>query len=209
MIPFEDLRSFLGNAHAGAPLLFVAMYSLLQPKDVLKSGTRGRIYAVIADNPGITLVDLACAAGVRHQTACYHVQVLRKAGCVTLRRSGNKTLHFAAGSCVGDADRELFSVGADSATMRVLLEVVRAPGRIRKEVTGALGLTRTSGAWHVKKLLRLGVLRIERHGGRARLFPDEARARRLLGLRGEPATLGVGWDEPTVEPTGWRSESPA
>jgi predicted transcriptional regulator len=186
-----SMAAFLGMAAAGGLVLSVlGLYSLFQGKEVLKSDIRRRIYTAIEQNPGITIVDLASIVGVKHQTVCYHLALLRKAGYVTAHQKGNKVQHFVNGAGFNDNHRELLAVGRDSATMRVLMTIVEKPMMIKKDVATAVGLTRTGGAWHVNKLVKLGLVIERKEHGMCLLAAVPERVALLMELTNGAKTEG-------------------
>ena len=172
-------------------LAVLPLYSILQPQEALDSQTRKDIFLAVSKSPGLTIADIARISGVRPQTARYHLSVLGKGGFVTTRRRGNKVHLFATGIGLPDAHRELLAVGAGSTTMRVLLEVVQAPGASRRSLRQATGLMRTAVAWHVRKLTRLGLVRAESEHGVSRLLPNDEMVRALLEIQGSSAGAGA------------------
>jgi predicted transcriptional regulator len=163
--------------------VFITLYSLFQPKEVLNSETRRRIYDTIEANPGITIVEVAEKLSVKHQTICYHLQLLKRAGFIVAEPKGNRVLHFINGAGLNEAERRLLAIHPKSVTMGVLLEVVKSPSIRKRDVATAVGLTRTGGAWHVNKLVTLGLVREAREHGHCRLYPIAENVSALLGIK--------------------------
>lgn len=178
-VPFEALGS------AGFALglgVFALGYSLLQPKDLLSNPVRARIYRVVEGHPGITVGGIAALVGVTHQTVSYHLDLLKKTRYVVDVERGNKRLHFRMGAGYNSDDREVLALAQSGVAMKALDMVLSSPGLLKKEVGGALGITRTGGAWHVQKLVRAGLVREVKREGLCRLYVVQERLARLRAL---------------------------
>ncbi len=127
---------------------------------------RGRLYQVIAENPGIHFSELRRRTGVGNGAALYHLSVLEKAGFVRVVVESSKTLFFVTDQ---PFDREDF--GLNDLDKAVIDAVDRSPGISQRDLGRQLGRSPVAVSRTVRRLLGLGFVHTRREGRSVSVFP--------------------------------------
>ena len=143
---------------------------------LLEQPTRRRIYSVVSDHPGSSGREIQRRAELGWGETAYHLDQLTRAGVLRRERGGRRDYYFPS-SMTWD-DRRLFQALRSAAERRILLELTDHPGRSLSELTAAVGLSLSTTSFHLRLLLRQGVVEGYRDGNQRRyrmVHPDRVR----------------------------------
>lgn len=120
----------------------LGLFSRVQGRGVLAQETRRRIHAAIEADPGVrfTLLRRRLAVGVG--TLSYHLSRLEAEGLVQRRRRGNRLEFYPP----GQAD-----IGPPGLDARIADHLRRNPGAGPADVARALGVSRQSVHYHLRR----------------------------------------------------------
>lgn len=167
--PWTDAARFAAGA-AVLVLIPWALYHRLRGERVLDQDTRSRLHALLRDSPGISTAEAARALGVDPTTARYHLARLVRERLAVTEGPARSVRYFAAGS----VPPELRAAHVAAREGHEVLAAVRAaPGATKSALAAALAIARPTLAWHLARLERAGLVRCERAGREARVFPHE------------------------------------
>ncbi|HLE48370.1 MAG TPA: winged helix-turn-helix transcriptional regulator, partial [Candidatus Thermoplasmatota archaeon] len=142
---------------AVAPRLAVLIgYARLQGEGVLSNSLRSRLLQLISKNPAITRSELHTAAGAGWSTVVYHLGILERHKLVVSYAKGRHR-HFFARGHVGRGDWDTAAVLRNTLARSLLALLGKAPGLGRRELARRLGVTAPGVAWHLRRLLAVGL----------------------------------------------------
>jgi predicted transcriptional regulator len=122
------------------------------------------VLALLRAHRGLGAAEVARALGIDRTTARYHLRRLERQG-LGVEHSAR---WFAAGTL---PPRERARHMRDAVSPEVLAAVRAAPGLPKTELARHVGLARPTLAWHLARLSREGLVRSERDGRAARVYP--------------------------------------
>ena len=165
-----DASLMIGAAAAGLLLGGLVLYHLVNRNNIFENDVRMQVYELVARTPGITIQEVARQVGLSHPTARYHLNVLAKNDLVVFLDKGNKMMFFRNRNEFSDHERELVALLRNPEAMRVYDCIEQSPWILRKELSERLGISRTSVNWHLRNLMRAGLLAESREQGKGFLF---------------------------------------
>lgn len=141
---------------------------------------RRRLYAVVAECPGLSLADAAARAGLLWGSLSFHLNVLEEAGLVEVATAAGRRVLYPLREEASTPDQMVLLLPA-TPTRPIAQEVARNPGRPLSEVAARLGLSPCSVHLHVRRLRQAGLLHHPSAVGPGYLSPTP----RLLALLGQ------------------------
>lgn len=151
--------------------LAVAAYHMLRRRSLLENNVRGRILQAVHERPGTTVTELARSAGVTHQTALYHVELLVNGGMLVETRKGKRRHFFANDGNFSPEERAVATVASDPGSMQILNLVRGTPDLSKSAVASRLAISKNTVNWHLRKLAASGLVVAEPRGGAVVLRP--------------------------------------
>jgi DNA-binding transcriptional ArsR family regulator len=121
---------------------------------------RARITAEVRARPGLSITDIALATGMGHTTVCHHLAVLQRRGMVVRERWGGTVRVFPTD--LSPTHRALLAQVRAGRTGQVLRALARAPHANPTSLGRELGLHRQAVQWHLARLERAGIVRVDR-----------------------------------------------
>jgi DNA-binding transcriptional ArsR family regulator len=157
---------------AAASALFAAgaLYHLVNRENIFENDMRTRIYELIARQPGVTIGEVARQVGLSHPTVRYHINMLQKNELIVFLDQGNKLMLFRNRHEFGEREREIVALIRSVEAMRVYDCIAASPWILRKELAEQLGISRTSVNWHLRSLMKCGLVGETREQGKGFLF---------------------------------------
>jgi predicted transcriptional regulator len=164
-----------------SPLLryLVAGFAKLRPPDVLNNKAREELMRLIREEPGVGASEvgrrLRSSTGAGWSTVVYHLRVLEKNRLVSSLIDGRHRRFFPVGE-IRWQDRAVLAVLKNDKSKQ-LYEALRArPGLIRRELAATIGTTEPGVTWHLRRLLRSGLIERRVDGRSPRYFPTNQAA---------------------------------
>ncbi len=155
-IPIQLVFSLLAWLHFG--------HKRVLYHNVLENETRNAVYLCIRDNPGITTSSLSRLLGMNIGTLRYHVEMLCRMGTVVPEQNCRGMRYYVnTGACSG-LERKVAGYLTEQSKSRMLNIVLQNPGSTRKEIASRLIMSGANVTWHMKPLLRDGIVRDEKKG---------------------------------------------
>lgn len=121
---------------------------------------RHRILEEVGSRPGMSITDLAGATGLGHTTVCHHLGVLLRRGLIARERWGGSVRIFPA--TFSRTQRALVALARAGRTGDVLRALAAQPRASPAALARELGLHRQAVQWHLARLEKAGVLRVDR-----------------------------------------------
>lgn len=148
--------------------MVVPLYTKLKRDEVLDNFTRGRLYGMIEDNPGIHYTQLKRKAGLGNSTLAFHLAVLEREEFVRSELDGAFKRFYPRNAQITDEVMDL------SVVQQRILHIVRnSPGVTQTEIADAAGVSKRVVNYHIDMMARALLLRVERDGKRTRCYERE------------------------------------
>ncbi len=138
--------------------------------NVLENEIRNTVYLCIRENPGINASSLARLLGMSLGTLRYHVEMLCRTGIVVSEQNCRGLRYYADTSVCPDLERKVSGYLNEESKSRILTIVLQHPGSTRKEIASRLIMSGANVTWHMKPLLRDGIVRDEKKGRFVRYY---------------------------------------
>lgn len=180
----SERSSLAVAAAAGAAVLapLLLLYHRMRGAASLENRTRKSIYDKVCSTTGITANGISGQTGVGYTTVMYHLRRLMTEGMVVETGAGHNRLFYKNGGEVSRDERELVSIGRDPQAMRLLNFISEHPWCYRAEIAHAMGVSTATINWHLRKLVRSGLVVEERDGKNAFLSPCREKMGMLLQM---------------------------
>ena len=194
-VGLEGLRAFLGRAARGLGSLAgaIPLFSRIERGGALDNPVRARVHDAIAQEPGLSLSDVAQRAGIAWGTAVHHLRRLESLGLVV---STSELAHrrFFIANTPAAAQRTAVVAVMHPTARRIAEYVTQRPGTDQAGLCQALGLNNPAASKHLGHFESRGLV-LSQRSGRSRLYhPTDGlhSALRLLGQAGPVAALAPG-----------------
>ncbi|MFQ5815603.1 MAG: winged helix-turn-helix transcriptional regulator [Candidatus Hydrothermarchaeaceae archaeon] len=130
--------------------------------NVLALPTRRDIYGVISGSPGLHFREILRETELGVGSLRYHLAVLEKNGIVVSREDGQYLRFFPAG--LSEEEKELLGMLRQRSIRKILGYLLMNPAASHREVVRNVGLAPSTVSWYLKKLERLGLLKLDKSG---------------------------------------------
>ncbi len=162
LIPILAVFSLLAWLHFG--------HKRVLHHNVLENETRNAAYLCIRENPGINASSLARLLGMNLGTPRYHVEMLCRTGIVVPEQNCRSMRYYADTSACPDLERKVSGYLNEQSKCRMLGILLQHPGSTRKEIASRLIMSGANVTWHMRPLLRDGIVRSEKKGRFVRYY---------------------------------------
>ncbi|UCE38313.1 MAG: PKD domain-containing protein [Thermoplasmata archaeon] len=143
----------------------VPLYTRLKKKEILDHFTRGKIYGYILANPGDHYNSIKKALDLSDGTFSHHIHILEKEGIIKSAREGIYRCFYPAGMRIPSSENSL-----KKSQLIIIEKIKETPGISQKDIASLLGVSSPTVNYHLKELLKLGIIESERAGMRLRYF---------------------------------------
>jgi DNA-binding transcriptional ArsR family regulator len=161
---------FLFWSEVGTVTLITAgmnLYSKLSKKDILNHEIRGLIRGYIIANPGDHYSSIKRNLDLNNGTLAYHLRVLEQNGFVKSMFDGIYKRYYPANINISKLKK---NVSKQEEIFNIILE---HPGVTMEQIGRLIGVSRQVVNYHVKNLIRAGVVDYKRDNKSARFYPLE------------------------------------
>jgi DNA-binding transcriptional ArsR family regulator len=121
---------------------------------------RRRIMQEVQASPGVSITDLAALTGLGHTTVCHHLAVLQRRGLVVRERWGGSVRVFPTN--LSPTHRTLLALARSGRTGDVLRALAGDPRATPASLARTLQLHRQAVQWHLARLEKAGMIRVDR-----------------------------------------------
>lgn len=134
--------------------------------------TRRAILGHLEKHPGATAQELAETAGVRNRRAVYHLSILQREDCVSVRKVEGRKHYFARMAPKADCERLRLRAFARASRPggQMLVLLARDPGATVSQVARRMGFAPGHAHYHLTKLAKEGLVDRLRRGRRVRHY---------------------------------------
>jgi len=148
------------------PYFIMWCYTRLRRDEILDNFARGEINGYVRLNPGDSYVEIKRNLGVAAGPLTYHLAVLEREGLVRSVLRGSRKLFYPLDVRIPENGGGLNAI--QERTLRMLRE---EPGMTVSDIADNLGVSRYVALYHVRKLVRADLARLDRRMARLRAYP--------------------------------------
>jgi len=145
----------------------ITLYSKLSKKDILNHEIRGLIRGYIIANPGDHYSSIKRNLDLNNGTLAYHLRVLEQNGFVKSMYDGIYKRYYPANINISRLKKNI------SKQEEIFNMILEHPGITMEQIGRLIGASRQVVNYHVKNLIRAGVVTYSRDGKSARFYPAE------------------------------------
>jgi predicted transcriptional regulator len=161
-IPVQILFSLFAWLHLG--------HKRILCWNVLENQARNTMYTCVRENPGIHMRSLSRMLGMNIGTARYHMGMLCRTGKVTSGQNCRGMSYYVSAGTYPDLQKKIAGFLDERPKSRIINLVLQHPGSTRKDLASRLVMSGPSITWHMKPLIREGVVRSKKNGRYTRYY---------------------------------------
>jgi uncharacterized membrane protein len=153
--------------YAALGLLF-PLYVRISGKRILDNFTRGKIYGYIIANPGDHYNSIKSSLKLKNGALAYHLQALEREDLIKAQTDGKFKRFYPFEMSVPSRSTKL-------STMRqnIVNQIEESPGITQNEISDKMGVSHQAISYHLRSLVQLGAVNIEKKGRANHCFPGE------------------------------------
>jgi predicted transcriptional regulator len=137
------------------------LYTRLSPATVLRNPNRVRVYEMVRAQRPATVSGLKAATGLARVVLQHHLRMLEVHGFIARRRRGSANVYFAAEHAPPASD-PAWATLSDLTRRGVAATLAGAPSPLTQiEVAAASGVSRRLASYHLDRLRRADLVRVE------------------------------------------------
>jgi DNA-binding transcriptional ArsR family regulator len=171
-----DLRRLLPFA---SPL-----FTRFEKDTVLGHPKREALYALILQDPGVSLQSLCDSTGLSRTAVTHHLRLMELQHLVVSKRMGRNRHYFENGGRFGRDQKDAYAVLQNDRSREVADFVRRNPGAIQKAICAAVGVQPSVAHWHLRRLLEAQLVESVRNGRTVSYYPG-------AGLKAVPGPVSA------------------
>jgi DNA-binding transcriptional ArsR family regulator len=159
----SDLRRLLPFA---SPL-----FTRFEKDTVLGHPKREALYALILQDPGVSLQHLCDATGLSRTAVTHHLRLMELQHLIVSKRMGRNRHYYENGGRFGRDQKDAYAVLQNGRSKEVAQFVKQNPGAIQKTICAAVGVQASVAHWHLKRLQEAQLVEAVRSGRTVAYFP--------------------------------------
>lgn len=150
------------------------LFTRFEKDTVLGHPKREHLYALILQEPGVSLQNLCVHTGLSRTAVTHHLRLLELQHLVVSRRLGRSRHYYENGGRFRHDQKEAYAVLQNNRSREVARYVQDHPGAIQKTVCEALGVQASIAHWHLRRLQDVQLVEAVRQGRTVSYFPSPA-----------------------------------
>ncbi len=124
---------------------------------------RRELFTILCESPGTYLLELADMLESPLGTLTWHLRILEREGLVKSTKFAGKRVYYPNMLRSEEAELAFLTLRSKTA-QRIFLYVVNNPGCHQEEMAEALKVHHDTIRWHVDRMIKTGLLRVEKVG---------------------------------------------
>lgn len=160
----RDLRRLLPLA---SPL-----FTRFEKDTVLGHPKREAIYALVMQNPGVTLQDLCRQMNLSRTAVGHHLRLMEQQHLILSKRMGRTRHYYENGGRYGRDQKEALAILQNERSRRIADFIDAHPGAIQKRICEEFGIQASVAHWHVKRLREANLIEPVRAGRTVSYYPS-------------------------------------
>lgn len=154
-------------------------YRRIDQSTLLDSLPRKEIYTFIRTHPGIHLRGIATGLDMELGTVRHHLDQLTRYGKISKEQDDGFCRYYQTG--YSHEEKQMMNAAASPACREIVAMLCKQQGLTRLEIGCRLEISAQAAGWHLSRLLRGGVITVERTGRTLRYHLNDTSS--LQGFR--------------------------
>lgn len=125
--------------------------------------TRKKIYRLIEKNPGLNLSTIAEMLHMNVPLVDYHTRYFEKHELITVVKEERFKRYYIKGA-VGVTEQNLFEALRRDIPLKIVLYLLKNPYAKHYDIFPALGISKSTLSYHLKKLVHKGIVKVHVQG---------------------------------------------
>ncbi len=147
------------------------LFTRFEKDTVLGHPRREALYALILQQPGISLQALGDATGLSRTAVLHHLRLIEQQHLIGSIRKGRSRHYYENGGRFGHDQKDAYAILQNGRSKEVA-EAIRAnPGILQKALCQALGIQPSIAHWHVRRLVEARLVEAIHQGRTVSYFP--------------------------------------
>ncbi|MEA3144050.1 MAG: hypothetical protein QOG31_1374 [Thermoplasmata archaeon] len=147
------------------------LFTRFEKETVLGHPRREALYALILQQPGVSLQALGEATSLSRTAVLHHLRLLEMQHLVVSKRMGRSRHYYENGGRYGRDAKEAYAI-LQNARSKEVAEFIRThPGTMQKQLCEALAIQPSIAHWHVRRLQAAQLVDAVRSGRAVNYFP--------------------------------------
>ncbi|MEK6975333.1 MAG: winged helix-turn-helix transcriptional regulator [Candidatus Thermoplasmatota archaeon] len=147
------------------------LFTRFEKDTVLGHPKREALYALILQDPGVSLQSLCDSTGLSRTAVTHHLRLLEMQHLIVSKRMGRSRHYYENGGRFGRDQKDAYAVLHNGRSKDVARFVRDHPGAIQKALCDALGIQPSIAHWHLRRLQEAQLVEAVRHGRTVSYFP--------------------------------------
>jgi DNA-binding transcriptional ArsR family regulator len=147
------------------------LFTRFEKDTVLGHPKREALYALILQDPGVSLQSLCDSTGLSRTAVTHHLRLLEMQHLIVSKRMGRSRHYYENGGRFGRDQKDAYAVLHNARSKDVARFVRDHPGAIQKALCEALGIQPSIAHWHLRRLQEAQLVEAIRHGRTVSYFP--------------------------------------
>ena len=145
--------------------MLAPLYTKLKRDRLLENKTRNQIQEHIQSHPGVHFNAIKHTLCLSNGSLTYHLKTLEREGYITSKRNGMYKKFFPVSEEISDK-----SLLKNKSQKKIYNIILTTPGLSQKEIAKKIDLTLSTVNFHIKNMVKTGVVRLERTGNRTSCY---------------------------------------
>ncbi len=139
-------------------------YRRIVGKTCLEHPVRRKIFEFIHSNPGVQIMNLSRDLNLKRSTLLYHIQILRLSNKIKVYQVDGRSGYYENNNRYPGWQKNAYFHFRDPVKKRILLEIMNNRMATRRELSESLRISGPAISWHVRRMMRDGLIDTEREG---------------------------------------------
>jgi predicted transcriptional regulator len=150
------------------------LFTRFEKDTVLGHPRREALYALVIQQPGVSLQALGEATGLSRTAVLHHLRLLELQHLVVSKRMGRSRHYYENGGRYGRDAKEAYAILQNSRSKQVAEFIRTHPGAMQKQLCESLGIQPSIAHWHVRRLQAAQLVDVVRQGRAVNYFPAQS-----------------------------------
>ncbi len=151
--------------------LCVPLFSRIQSSRLLDNEVRNRVHDAVANNPGVTIKEIAALCSIGWGTAVYHLKRLETERLIVSERQRQFRRFFKNGGRIMNDSKSAFGELKSPTSHRIAETIRESPGTCQKEVCERVGISAPLAHKYLSRLEDAGLVSAQREWRTVKYFP--------------------------------------
>ena len=158
------------------------LFTRFEKETVLGHPRREALYALILQQPGVSLQSLGEATGLSRTAVLHHLRLLEMQHLVVSKRMGRSRHYYENGGRYGRDAKDAYAILQNQRSKEVADYIRTHPGTMQKQLCEALDIQPSIAHWHVRRLQAAQLVDAVHQGRAVNYFPGSG----LLEVAAQP-----------------------